>query len=264
MPHRPAEEFAVAAGERNLRLRPGECRADRGTETFAEADRYGGERLGPSRGRNPRRCDGVPQSRAVEVHRHAGLRRPGCDGSNRLERVDRAAAAVVCVLQPDQPSLRAVDVGRGELFAQGVERKNTVSAVERPDGHAAQRRRGTALPQEHVARPLGQNLFAGGAVQADGNLVGHAAGRHEDRGVLAQDFGDAGFERVDRRVFAVHIVADRGREHRLPHGRRRAGDGVATQVDHGGHSRSRVVTSFLPAPALCGLRGASAAPLCAS
>ena len=53
--------------------------------------------------------DGVPEPGAVEVHDQAVLARPGADRLDLLERIDAAAAAVVRVLQADQPGADHVD-----------------------------------------------------------------------------------------------------------------------------------------------------------
>ena len=55
--------------------------------------------------------------------------------------------------------------------------------------------------------------------------------RDEQAGLLAEQLGGALLERDDGRVVAEDVVADLGLGHRAAHGGRRAGDGVAAQVD---------------------------------
>ena len=49
------------------------------------------------------------------------------------------------------------------------------------------------------------------------DLVRHRARRHVERGLLAEQLGDALLQRVHRRVLAVDVVADVGVGHRLAH-----------------------------------------------
>ena len=61
--------------------------------------------------------------------------------------------------------------------------------------------------------------------------VAHRAGGDEEGGLFAQPRRRQLFQLVDGWVFAVDVVADLGVIHRLAHGGRRVGDGVAAQVD---------------------------------
>jgi hypothetical protein len=69
------------------------------------------------------------------------------------------------------------------------------------------------------------------AVAHDRDEVALRAARHEQRRLLAEHRRDALLQRVDGRVVAEHVVAELGAHHRLAHRGRRAGDGVAAQVD---------------------------------
>ena len=75
------------------------------------------------------------------------------------------------------------------------------------------------------------DLVAGPRVRAQRDLVRHRAGRHEQRGLGAEQRGDALLEPAHRRILAVDVVADLGVGHRPPHRGGRAGDGVAAQID---------------------------------
>ena len=75
------------------------------------------------------------------------------------------------------------------------------------------------------------HLVAGPGQDLEGDLVRHRAARHEERRLLAEQFGDPLLQPVDRRVLAVLVVADRRRRHRLAHPRRGRGDGIRAQVD---------------------------------
>jgi hypothetical protein len=70
------------------------------------------------------------------------------------------------------------------------------------------------LDQQPYAEQVGQR--SGGAVQA---------------GLVPEQGGHAALQGVDARVLPVHVVADLGRQHRLPHRLGRPGDGVGAEVD---------------------------------
>ncbi len=91
-------------------------------------------------------------------------------------------------------------------------------------------------------------------VQPDADLVGHRAGRHVERGLLAGDLGGALLQPVDGRIVAEPVVADLGVGHGPAHGGGGRGDGVRTEIDAvGSHSRVSIGTS------VCRRRGGSSA-----
>ena len=80
---------------------------------------------------------------------------------------------------------------------------------------------------------LEHHRFARLSQGVHGELVAHRAARHIDGRLLAGECRDALLERQHCRVIPVDIVADDRTGNRLSHGRSRAGDGVATQVNGG-------------------------------
>src|SRR5258708_7489096 len=68
-------------------------------------------------------------------------------------------------------------------------------------------------------------------VELNRNGVAHRAGRHENGGLFAEYRRCPLFEMVDRRIFAVHIVADLGLSHGLAHSGGRLGYGVTSEID---------------------------------
>ena len=102
-----------------------------------------------------------------------------------------------------------------------------------------------------VRAGLAQHLLAGRDQAADGEHVGHRAGRREQRRLVPEQPRDPLLERADGRVLAVHVVADLGVGHGAPHRLGRAGDGVAAQVDQAASLiRSRSIRRRgTPAPA---------------
>ena len=85
-------------------------------------------------------------------------------------------------------------------------------------------------------------------VQPQAELVGHRAGRREQRVLVAEQVGDPLLERADRGVLAEHVVADRRRAaiaSRIAVGG--PGQGVGQQVDaaaRGGARRRSVLASI--------------------
>jgi hypothetical protein len=82
-----------------------------------------------------------------------------------------------------------------------------------------------------VAALLANHLLAMMSVQLDRDLVAHGPAGNKQRRLAPENGGRHGFQTIDGRVLAVHVVADFGFEHGPPHFGRRLGDGVAAQVD---------------------------------
>ena len=95
---------------------------------------------------------------------------------------------------------------------------------------------GAVLVGDHVLAPSGHHGGPGRGQHPDGDLVGHDARGHEQRGRLADPRREGLLERPHRRILAVVVVADLGLGHGAAHRRRGPGDGVAAQVDHVGHA----------------------------
>jgi len=73
-------------------------------------------------------------------------------------------------------------------------------------------------------------------VSAQRDLVRHRSGRHEQRRFGAEEIRDALLELPHRRIFAVDVIADLRRSHRLAHRSGRAGDGIGPKIN-GWHAR---------------------------
>ena len=92
-------------------------------------------------------------------------------------------------------------------------------------------RRAAGLVPDRVALAADDHVVARPRQHAQRDLVGHRAGRQPERGLLAEQRGDALLQRVDGRVLAELVVADRSGGHRRAHRRRRPRDGVGAKVD---------------------------------
>ena len=233
LPHAAAELLADAASLRDEIARADEGRADRSAQAFAVADRQRVEAAGPVAARNAGGDDRVPEPGPVEVHREALAASPFGDRLALRQWIDRAAAAVVRVLQADEPGRRQVDVVAMLLAFELADVEDAVRAVERSAGDAGEDRRAAGLVLEDVAIEIAEKLVAGTGVDAHGDLVRHRPRRHEEGRLLAEELGRAAFELADGRVLAEDVVADLGGGHGGPHAGRRPGDGIAAQIEDG-------------------------------
>jgi hypothetical protein len=66
-----------------------------------------------------------------------------------------------------------------------------------------------------------------------GDEVALGAAADEHRGFRAEHSGGKGFEFVDGWIIAIDIVAYLGGSHGVAHREGRAGDGIASEIDHG-------------------------------
>jgi hypothetical protein len=55
-------------------------------------------------------------------------------------------------------------------------------------------------------------------VNLDGDVVAHRAGRNEERGFLPHDLRGFGFQTLNRRVIAQHVIPDLRLGHGAAHG----------------------------------------------
>ena len=108
-----------------------------------------------------------------------------------------------------------------------------VDGVELHGGVAGGR---TVLVGHHVLAPPGHHGGSRPGQHPKGDLVGHGARRHEERGRLAHPCRERLLQRAHRGVLPVVVVTHHGLGHGAAHGGRGAGDGVTAQVDEVGHA----------------------------
>ena len=134
----------------------------------------------------PLRDGGVQEPRAVEVHRQAGSRAAATVASQELPRPDLAAAAVVRVLEADNPRAREVRVVRVDRRRDRLGPEDAAGALDRLHGQARERRRASRLVAEDVRPGLGDDLVSGLGREPERDLVRHRRGRDEHGRLLPE------------------------------------------------------------------------------
>jgi hypothetical protein len=144
----------------------------------------------------------------------------------------------------DEPRAREVRIVGLDRRRDAYERQRPVGLVL--DGlrlDAAEHGRAAALVLVRV-RLLSDEVFVAAlAVRHEPDQVALRAGRHVDRGLLAEHLREGGLEAVDGGVLAVDVVPHVGRGHGGTHPGGGLGDGIAAQIDelHGTVSGNRNV-----------------------
>jgi hypothetical protein len=231
LPHAAAEALAEPARLEDEVLRPGHEGAHRRAEPLREAD---GDERRVARvhlRRDAGRGGGVPEPRAVHVEVQAAAPRDLAEGADALERVDRAAAAVVRVLDLDDARARVDVVGRPDQLLDGARVEEPALGGDRPRLHAPERSQRAGLERDAVGARVADDLVAGAGEDAERDLVRHRARRDEERRLLPEERGHPLLEPVHARVLAVHVVPDLRPRHRLAHGRGGPRHRVGAKVD---------------------------------
>ena len=160
---------------------------------------------------------GIEQPGAVEMHGQCRRwRATSWMAAMVLDRRHGSAGGVVGVLQADEPRRRQREV-RGPL--DGAPRRpatieDAAVALDRARDRAGHGRQTAALGVVDMGRLLDDDLAAAAVVGDHGGEVGHRAGRHEQRVVLAGHLAGQALQLVDRR--------DRRRARRRPAAPRRS------------------------------------------
>ncbi len=165
----------------------------------------------------------VPDARPVQVQLEVVAVAERAHGADALERVHDAAAVVVRVLETDDAGRREVHVVvvmDEPIHVVGVER--AVGGVEAAELQLAEHRGAALLVEEDVGLGVQEDLVAAPRQGVQRDLVGHRAGRAEERGLLAEQLRRALLQAVDGRVVLEDVVADLGLGHGAAHLRRPA------------------------------------------
>ena len=101
--------------------------------------------------------------------------------------------------------------------------------------HAAKHRRTATFPAITVGILAHDVFIAPLAVTQDAAEIALCTGGHKQRRFKTQHCRQLVLQGVNTGVAAKHIVAQRRRHHRLPHGGGGLGNRIATQVNYRGH-----------------------------
>ena len=173
--------------------------------------------------RAPSRCTGRPASRA-----------PAQISSSTGQRRHRASRHVVRVFQAHQSRLCPIVDLRANRRLDLVPRQDAALRPQPSAPGSRKTRPSSPSPnREHAIAPRRSPLAH--AAYAGEWQSGFPWCRSEQRSQPRCPKTSAAslLQPVDRRVFTVDIIPHLGGGHRLPHRRCGAGDGVATQIDHG-------------------------------
>ena len=147
------------------------------------------------------------------------------------------AAAVVRVLDLDQRRRRIENVAARLHDREKLCGREQAARADLSELHAGVRGRRAGLVPHGVALAAHDDVVAGPSQRAQRDLIRHRAGRHPQRGFLAEQRRDARLQLVDGGVLAVLVVADRRARHRLAHRGRRPRDRIGAQIDWSAHGR---------------------------
>ncbi len=211
---------------------PARERADRRAEALGVVEPQRVDAGAIVAGLGARLHDGVAKPRAVHVHGKARAARHLGDALQGGEWPHRAVAAVRGVLDRDQPRARGVAaIGVADRGLDLLAGEHAVRAVEHADHDASVGGGTAAFGIDDMRGPVGDDLVAQPAMDADGNLVGHRAARQKDRILLAEKFADPLAQALDRGILVFLLVADFGLGHGLAHAGGGFGFGIAIEVD---------------------------------
>jgi hypothetical protein len=139
---------------------------------------------------------------------------------------NRATLVIVGVFQSHHLGFRAVDVPGADQLSDRFGGYHPVFGGYQIHQKLGVQHGRAAFVIYQVAFPLTQQFPARPALDVQSNLVGHSARRNVKRSLASEKSGDVAFQFFHSRVITENIIANFGRSHRLPHGRRRPGDGI--------------------------------------
>lgn len=167
--------LAEASGSIDELAGPAKGGADRGAESFGEADAHRVEGggilvLGDARGHG-----GVPESGAIEVEAEAVALGEAGDLVDLLDRPDTAPAAVVGIFDADELCWGKMEIGgaKGGLELGGGE--NAPVSWEQATHQARESGWTTRFVIINMGLLLEEDFVAGLGVDAEGELIGHRA-----------------------------------------------------------------------------------------
>ena len=143
----------------------------------------------------------------------------------------RAATDVGGVLHGNQPRVLRMGSAAAQCRAHLVGAEQATLPRQGAQHDAGQRSRTTGLVVHRVAGLVQNDLVPGAGMGTISDLVAHGARGQKQRRFLAEQIRDHRAEFAHGRVFVELLIAHLGVGHRLAHGTRRPGLGIAQQVD---------------------------------
>ena len=151
------------------------------------------------------------------------LARRGDDLLELVERPDAATRGVVRVLEREDRRPLVGDLRARLRAAADLLGGEPAAIARKPERHEPRvRGRAAVLVDDDVRVLLGDEDVARPRVELERDLVRHRRGRHEDRRLVAEQRRNAFLQRVDGRILALLLVADRRLRDRAAHALGRA------------------------------------------
>ena len=230
--HAPPEQLAQPARLADRLGGAGQRRAHRRAQTLGKTDRDRVEVAHPFGRGDAAGDDRIHEPGTIQMHGEVVLAGPAHDLLDALDRMHSSAAAIMRVLQADQPGSNVMGVVAGPDGASDIcQTQDPAVTLERPCGDARKPGNSAGLPDVDVCGRRAQQFVTRLGVDADADLVSHCAGGDEHRRFLPEQLGRPGLEPRDGGVFTINVIADFRLGHRAPHRRRGPGHCVGTKVD---------------------------------
>ena len=241
--HSAADHFADAPCSGDQRFAAEQERADRCAQSFRQANRHRIE-IGADVSRRRNGCgahvrrgvDGsVEQTRAIEVR---GQSTPGRERADALRVRGRQHLAAPGIFQRDEAGNGVMGIVRFDRRFNGGQIHGAIGTLlQRLWLDRAQHRHAAAFPTVGVRRLSDDHFFAARAMRHQAKQIGLRAADTKKRRLKSQHRGGVLLQGIDGRVFTVDIVTHIRDQHRLAHGARGAGDGIAAKIENFIHVR---------------------------
>ena len=218
LPHSAAQPLAIAAGAVDDFARPTSMEPTGAPRPFDRQNITESACAASSRTSRPSASGGVEDARAIQMHRQAARRARG-RRSRRDIHADRPCRRPCCACFRS----RSARWARGSARLRADERLDAIpgeDAVFDVGRRAAGSRKTTAAwrSRNRGCAPRSRRSLPGRARCAVLIAMVCPWCRWARRGRLpSEDFGGAGLQAIDRRIFAVDVVADFGFGHGAPH-----------------------------------------------
>ena len=206
--------------------------ANRGAESFAQADANTVRLLHETGGGDIEGDGGIPEARTVHMEFEAVAVCHFASGVHVFYGQATPSATIVRVFDGQQTGTRV-------MLVIGADRRHHKVKVQRPIRGGGQRAGmdpseygGAALLGRIDVGLVTQDQFvAATAVAQNRGQIAHRAAGHKQSGLFSEQVRSHRLETIDGRVFAVYVISDWRRGHRLTHFIRGVSHGIGAQID---------------------------------